>query len=919
MHAHTWVPALGLLAVCIAAAAPLPVVAVHRQPDGVLLALRTGVMKLQVCGEGIVRVVYSPTLALPSRPSFAVVNRPPPGAFSVHGSPRDITVFTKLMRAVVDRATGAVTFLDANGHVLLQEDPAGGKQMTPAPLDGGEEAYHSRQAFVLPPGEALYGLGQHADGLMNYRGQPITLRQRNMDVGVPVLVSNRGYGIFWDNPSQTTVSCGGETPKPIPSANLFTRDGKPGLTGEYFATRDFGKPATTRVDPQVDFNWTAGPTPGVGHDNFQVRWTGFVETAAAGVYDFITQGDDGVRLWVDGKLVVDDWNVHPLTTMHARLDLAAHHRYPIRLEYFQQQGEATVRLCWVPPGVKTAATNVWTSDVADDIDYYVLYGPEIDQILARYRDLTGQAPLPPKWALGFFQCKERYKSQAEILGVVDEYRRRGHPLDGIIQDWFYWAPAPWGSHKFDPARYPDPAAMVREVHEKHAHMMISVWAKFAPGSKNYAELKAAGFLLPNTGADPYYDAFNPAARAMYWRQMRDELFSLGIDGWWLDASEPECWQGLSLAALAKIPTAAGPAERVVNAYPLLHTTAVYQGQRAADPNKRVYILTRSAWAGQQRNAATTWSGDIAGTWQVLRQQIPAGLNFCMSGIPYWNTDIGGFISGDPATPAYRELFVRWFQFGAFCPMFRVHGTRYPKEMWRFGPEVEKILDEYDNLRYRLLPYNYSLAWMVTSRGYTMMRALPMDFRRDPKALEVTDQFMWGPALMICPVTEPGATSRKVYLPAGATWTDFWSGRAEKGGRTIVADAPLDRLPILVRSGSIVPLGPKLQWTSEKPADPLELRVYPGADGHFTLYEDEGDSYRYERGVFSTIPISWDEARKTLTIGARRGTFPGMLKHRTFRIVFVRPGVGVGLQPSPTPDAIVTYRGDKLAVAAKNLR
>ncbi len=389
--------------------------------------------------------------------------------------------------------------------------------------------------------------------------------------------------------------------------------------------------------------------------------------------------------------------------------------------------------------------------------------------------------------------------------------------------------------------------MVREVHERNAHIIISVWAKFAPGSDNYRELESKGLLLPDTGAEPYYDAFNPEGRAVYWRQMRDELFSLGIDGWWLDASEPECWQGVPLSDLAKLPTAAGPAERVVNEYPLMHTTAVYQGQRVATSDKRVFILTRSAWAGQQHNAAVTWSGDIYGSWDVFKQQIPAGLNFCLSGIPYWNTDIGGFISSDPSTPAYRELFVRWFQFGAFCPMFRVHGTGFPKEMWRFGPEVEKILDKYDSLRYRLLPYTYSLAWRVTSQGYTMMRGLVMDFRGDAKALNVGDQYLWGPALMVCPVTDPGATSRRVYLPAGTGWTDFWTGRGMKGGRTVDADAPLDTMPIFVRAGSIVPMGPVVRYAAEKPADPIELRVYRGANGSFTLYEDEGDSYRYEKG------------------------------------------------------------------------
>ena len=355
---------------------------------------------------------------------------------------------------------------------------------------------------------------------------------------------------------------------------------------------------------------------------------------------------------------------------------------------------------------------------------------------------------------------------------------------------------------------------------------------------------------------------------------------------------------------------------LLNAWPLMHTTGVYQGQRAAAPEKRVFILTRSAYAGQQRNAAATWSGDITGDWDTFGRQIPAGLDFCLSGIPYWTTDIGGFFVNYPGgseNPEYRELFTRWFEWGAFCPIFRVHGTNTPKELWRFGPQFEPILVKYDNLRYRLMPYIYSQAWQATAHAGTIMRALVMDFPSDVKARESRDEFLFGPAFLVCPVTQQGATSRSVYLPSGSAWIDFWSGKTYQGGRAIAAPAPIEAMPLYVRAGSIVPMGPFLQYATEKPADPIELRVYRGASGTFTLYEDEGDNYDYRKGVCATIPISWNEKVGTLTIGDRKGTFPGMLRKRTFRVVWVSSGKGTGLGISGSADRVVSYAGKAMLI------
>ncbi len=560
----------------------------------------------------------------------------------------------------------------------------------------------------------------------------------------------------------------------------------------------------------------------------------------------------------------------------------------------------------------------WSSEAGDGVDYYVMAGPDLDTVVSDYRHLTGQVPMFPLWTWGFWQCRERYETQAQLLGVVDRYRQRGIPLDGIIQDWQYWKPGQWGSDDFDPARYPDPRAMVAAVHRAHAHIIISIWPRFDLGLKHTAELEKAHALYPAIypnvypkGEGRWYDPFNPEGRRLYWKFLDQNLFSLGIDGWWMDASEPEL--GGQWGQMREVKTAAGPGVVVYNAYPLEHAAGVYNGQRAVTSAKRVFILTRSGYAGSQRNAAVTWSGDTHGTWDVFRRQIPAGLDFSITGIPYWNTDIGGFFAGDPADPKYAELFTRWFQFGAFCPMFRVHGTGKPKEIWRFDAATQRILVEYDRLRYHLLPYIYSVSWQVTHHGYTMLRPLVMDFRTDPAVRNITDQLLFGPAIMANPVTSSGATSRRVYLPGATRWIDFWTGVGYGGGQTIDAAATLDRMPLFVRAGSIVPWGPDREYAAQNPDAPIELRIYPGADGEFTLYEDEGDNYDYEHGAYATIPLRWSETNRALTIGARQGDFPGMVRTQEFRVVFVSPHHGVGVPATATPDQTVQYNGEEVTV------
>jgi alpha-D-xyloside xylohydrolase len=561
-----------------------------------------------------------------------------------------------------------------------------------------------------------------------------------------------------------------------------------------------------------------------------------------------------------------------------------------------------------------------SSEVADVIDYYFFYGPDLDKVVASYRELTGQAPLFGKWAYGFWQCKNRYKSQEEILGVAKKYRDLHIPIDNIVQDWFWWNHK--GEHVFN-KNYPDPKGMVDELHRENVHLMISVWPFFEPGSAVYEEMEKKGWFVDkfkfakppyHTAGMAVYDATNPEARKYYWNLMEKALFNIGVDAWWLDTTEPET-EGQEENILLGHKIAAGSGDRFVNIYPLMTTGAVYDGQRSASDKKRVFILSRSAFAGDQRYAVTAWSGDINSDFFSFRRQIPAGLNFALSGIPYWTTDIGGFVSVKSDDPAYRELFVRWFQYGAFCPIFRVHGTRSTdqNEIWTYGPEAQAILTKFDRLRYRLLPYIYSMAWMTTNQSYTPMRPLAMDFRDDVRALNIGDQYMYGPAFLVSPVTEPAATTRRLYLPH-ARWYDFWSGASVDGGNMIDAAAPLDRMPVYIRAGSILPMGPELEWSTQKPADPTEVRVYRGADGDFTIYEDENDTYNYEKGAYATIPLHWDDAKLSLTIGERHGQFPGMLLSRTFRVTFVGENHGVGVDTTENADKVVTYAGKEMTVA-----
>ncbi|MBX2963833.1 MAG: DUF5110 domain-containing protein [Cyclobacteriaceae bacterium] len=595
------------------------------------------------------------------------------------------------------------------------------------------------------------------------------------------------------------------------------------------------------------------------------------------------------------------------------------------------------------------------SEVGDCIDYYFMYGEHADGVITNMRELTGEVPMFPLWTYGFWQSKERYKSQNETVSIVKKYRELGVPLDGIIQDWQYWGDNyHWNAMEFLNPEFPEPQKFVDDVHALNAHMIISIWSSFGPETKQYKEFNEKGMLMnfltwPLSGKDVWppdmnypsgvrvYDPYHPEARDIYWRYLKGGLFSLGIDGWWMDSTEPD-HMNFKPEDLNN-QTYLGSFRKVRNAYPLMTVGGVYDHQRKESSDKRVFILTRSAFAGQQRYGANTWSGDVVASWKALRNQISAGLNFSLCGIPHWNSDIGGFFLWDYKRklddPEYRELYARWLQFGAFCPMMRSHGADAPREIFQFGKKGDAVydaLEKFIHLRYRLLPYIYSSSWDVSANHSSMMRALVMDFPTDRNAIDINDQYMFGESLLVSPVTNAMYVKQKVsgkdtimvedfsvlksketYLPANTGWYDFWTGERFTGGTKVSKETPLDVIPLYVKAGSIIPIGPAVQYAEEKKWDDLEIRVYPGANGSFVLYEDEFDNYNYEKEVYSTITFTWDDAKRTLTIDDRKGSFLGMLSSRTFQLTIVNANKGGHEHKPSNPDRAVTYTGKRMQV------
>jgi len=919
----------------------------ERTDNGVIIRLdddsfRPGqAVRLIVVNERIIRVSSVPFGEFPETTSLMAVERPDANMeFTIEKGAGHVTLSTSLLSAEVSLLTGAVSFTDNDGTLFLTEKEDGGRSFMPV-MAMGEKGYTIRQQFESYPDEAIYGLGANQTSFMNLKGKDADLFQYNTLAVVPFIISNRNYGILWDNNSRTKYGDIRDWNE-LSSLKLFDSQGaENGLTATY-ADRKTGKQVfTTRNEREISYQFIpdlAGFPEGFNPGEGKVTWEGAFETDTTGVFKFMFNSAGYARLWIDGRLLFDRWRqCWNASASYFTLNLEQGRRYPLKIEWIPDGGESYIALRYLTPldDDEQQRISFW-SEVADQIDYYFISGENMDEVISGYRTVTGKAPVMPEWAMGFWQSRQRYTNQEELLDVVREYRKRNIPFDNIVLDWQYWPADKWGDHQFDVTRFPDPDGMIRTLHDDlNARIMISVWPKYYVGTENYEAMKSKGYLyMRNVEMErrdwigylsTFYDAFNADARTAFWNQINIALYSRGIDAWWLDATEPDITSNLPMEERKAMmnPTALGSADRYFNAYSLVQAQGVYEGQRATDPENRVFILTRSAFAGLQRYSAANWSGDIAARWHDMAAQIPCGLNMSMSGIPWWTMDIGGFSvesryhNPSPADlDEWRELMTRWHQYGAFVPLFRSHGEFPFREIYNTAPDnhiAYKTMIEYNRLRYRLMPYIYSLAGQAWLNDYTIMRGLTMDFSLDTEVFDIADQYMFGPSLMVNPVTEYKARSRNVYLPSAYGWYDVRTGRHYAGGTVIEADAPYEWMPLFAREGSLIPTGPDIQYTGEKEADPLTLWVYAGADGAFELYEDEGDNYNYEDGAYTLIPLTWNEAERTLTIGKREGEYRGMLHERTINVIMVSENRAVKLDFGRPPDKSVKYSGEEIKV------
>ena len=906
---------------------------------------RPSQVRLQVLGEKIIRVSATPDRKFNDRKSLVVLPRKEKTPFQVSIDEGLVKVSTSAVTATVDPATGKLTFTDADGKTLLDSGEGGLMAFTPIEVEG-KKAYSTRVVFDSPEDEAFYGLGQQQTGEFDHKGLNEELYQYNTKISIPFVVSSKGYGLLFDAYSWSRWG----NPNPYQLLKdvfkVYDKDGNEGaLTGTYHTFR--GDELIQREENlEYDNERLIADLPMIPLAGAFVKYEGEIEAPAAGDYYFTQYyaGFQGTK--IGGEEVMSRrwrpaWNPN---SYRYKVHFEAGERKPVEVFWQPDGGVSYFSLkVAVPQTAEEQSRLSFWSEFEPELDFYFMAGDNYDEVISGYRTLTGKASLYPKWSFGFWQSRERYTTQEELVGTLAEMRRREIPVDNIVQDWHYWLEDQWGSHEFDASRYPDPERMLDDVHAMHGRFMISVWPKFYTNTDHYKELKEAGYAYTHaedTGLvdwlnhpQTFYDAYSEGGRKMFWRQMDESLYSKygkKIDAWWMDASEPNLRDCLPWDYFKWLltPTELGPSTEYFTAYSLVNADAIYNGQREVNPNTRVFLLTRNGFAGLQRYSTASWSGDIGTSWEDMRMQMAAGLGYSMAGLPMWGMDIGGFcVMSKFYNPAnideWRELQTRWHQFGTFVPLFRTHGQSPARELWNIAPEGSETYESilwYMRLRYRLMPYIYSLAGAVHFDDYTIMRGLPMDFPDDPAVRDISDQWLFGPALMPCPVYEYKARERRVYFPQGSRWYNFYTGSfhdtnarglTESEGWAFV-QAPYDRMPLFVRAGSIIPFGPAMQWSDEKPADDILLAVYAGADASFNLYEDENVNYNYEKGFYANIPITWDDASRTLTIGERKGSFEGMLGSRKFRVVVVDPEHPWAYDPD-APGVAVTYDGKPLEV------
>ena len=960
------------------------------------------VIRLEVMNNNIIRVRATSKEALPEKPASLMIvpqAAPAKGSFSVSEEGDNVVVKAQNVKAVVSKATGEVMFYDAEGKVLLKEAKDGKKfwDFTVPERELGiktgftvpEEAKHGltwQMKFDSPDDEAFYGLGQHQSEEFNMKGKNEDLFQYNTKVSIPFVLSNKNYGILWDSYSYCRFGNPNDYLQLNRAFRLYDKQGNRGhLTGTYIdrmgkkLVRDedsiyyeYGTPAKSEIALKTDNGGIKNFPKGFQLAGANVVYEGFIEPKCCDggrcdckgncqckgqkeLFQFILYYSGYIKVYIDGKEVVPErwrtsWNPN---AYKFEVTMEKKKRVQLRIEWQPDGGEAYCGLRVAEPrsDEERGKLSVW-SEMAKDMDYYFIAGENLDQVISGYRTLTGKASLYPKWVLGFWQSRERYKTQDEIEGTLAEFRKRHIPIDNIVQDWNYWPEDQWGSHQFEASRYPNPQQMLDNVHQMHGRFMISVWPKFYCNTDNYKELDAKGWMYIQSPTDDihdwvgpgytngFYDAYDAGARKMFWRQMDENLYTkynhdgiAGVDAWWMDASEPnvrDCtpmWYRKALSG----PTALGTSTEYFNAYSTVNADAIYNGQRSVWKGKanepRVFLLTRSGFAGEQRFSTATWSGDIGTRWEDMRAQMTAGLNYSISGIPFWGMDQGGFCVENRYVAAqqlfdrtgqenedlkeWRELQTRWNQFGAFIPLFRSHGQWPLREIWNIAPDEHPAYQSfvyYDKLRYRLMPYLYSMAVWAHFRDYTLMRALVMDFNGDKEVENIGNQWMFGPALMACPVGYYKARNRSVYFPEKCGWYNLYTNEYIQGGQRLVVDAPYEQIPVFVREGAIIPFGPDMEWSDEKPAELINLYIYAGQDGTFQLYEDEGTNYNYEKGKYATIDITYDDASKTVSFSARKGQFPGMLKNRRFNVVLITKDHPKPLNLENPEGVMVNYNG-----------
>lgn len=900
---------------------------------------------LEVIADGIIHVVVRPLMhTVEPSESLIIIDslRHTAGPWQFEENAAHVLLKTAALTVQVSKGSGAITFLDKQGQPVLAEKRRDATTFETAAYDG-DAFYRVRQHFSISESEGLYGLGQHQNGVMNYQGRQVTLLQYNTMIGVPFLLSTLNYGILWHNYSITKA--GDVRPLlPLSAFRLYSKEGQRGWLTATYRNRDH--PETiylSRPESEIAYRYLSDQSKfpdSIDLASSLITYEGQFESPYSGLHRLHFTYSGYVKVWIDGQLKEDRWRESwNAGSFEIDLETIAGHRHDLRVEWLPDGGQSYFGVEWQRPIPEAdKGTFSFDSEAGDGVDYYFIAADDMDGVIGGYRHLTGRAPIMPRWAFGFWQSRERYKTQQELEAVAMEFRRRRIPIDNMVQDWSYWREHDWGSHDFDPTRFPDPAGMVNRLRNDHFHLMISVWPKINKASSAYQRFRDGGWLYPRNIYDgrldwigkgytsTFYDPFNAEARGAFWDLMNEKLYQKGIEAWWMDASEPDIHSNINIAARKSVmQPAIGSSVRYYNAFPLENARGIYEGQRGTDPNKRVFILTRSYFAGQQRYAAAAWSGDISSRWHDMKDQIAAGANFSMSGTPYWTMDAGGFLVErrfhDPNTEdqeEWRELNARWYQYGAFLPIFRAHGQFPYREPFHIAPEdhpAYRSMCYYIGLRYRMLPYSYSLAGNVYLHHDTMLRGLAMDFPHDTQALTINDQFLFGPSLLVNPVTQRGATSRQLYLPKGAGWYDFYHGTYHPGGQMLEASAPYERIPLFAKAGSIIPLGPELQYTDEKPASEITLLVYAGGNGYFELYEDEGTTYDYERGKFSTIAFNYNDDTGELHIGDRHGDFDGMLNRRTFHIAYISIDAPQGID-KPLLTKTATYTGKEARINLK---